>query len=150
MIIGIGIDLVEVKRLRKALKHPKNRGGVTPPKCKGGVTPPKGEVTSPLLKRVFTPREISYAQSRGRTKDEHLAARFAAKEAFLKAIQTGWGTKNSPFWQEIEVRTRAHGQPYLVLSGKARTICNQLKVKKTHLSLTHTKDHALAIVILER
>lgn len=127
MIIGIGIDLIEVKRIKGALKHPRNN----------------------FLKRVFTAGEKSCAQSRGKTKAEHLAARFAAKEAFLKAIQTGWGTRNSPLWQEIQVKTRAHGQPYLVLSGKAKRIAKQLKINQTLLSLSHTKDYAIAIVILE-
>ena len=77
------------------------------------------------------------------------AARFAAKEAFLKAIKTGWGTAQSPKWSEIEVKTSRQGAPELILSGKARMLIRKLRIKRMPLSLTHTKTHAWAVVILE-
>jgi holo-[acyl-carrier protein] synthase len=134
MIIGIGIDLIEVKRVKALLKKPN-------------------------LGRIFTVPEIKYCRSK-KNSAESFAARFAAKEAFLKAIGTGWGTAQSPKWNEIEVQLhpdagdtkrpvpKASGRN-LRLTGKAKLICQKLKVIQTHLSLTHTKDYAMAVVILE-
>jgi holo-[acyl-carrier protein] synthase len=122
MIIGIGIDLLEVRRIRVLLKKPN-------------------------LSRIFTVQEIKYCRSKANPA-ESFAARFAAKEAFLKAVGTGWGTKSSPQWNEIEV-IRHPQSVSLILSGKAKLICQKLKVIRTNLSLTHTKNHAMAVVILE-
>ena len=118
MIIGIGIDLVEIGRVRLLLKRPN-------------------------LGRIFTSSEIKYCRSKPNPA-ESFSARFAAKEAFLKAIGTGWGTADSPRWNEIEVQMKD-----LLLTGKAKSICQKLKVIRTCLSLTHTKDYAMAVVILE-
>lgn len=131
MIIGIGIDLVEVQRVKSLLKKLN-------------------------LGRIFTTQEIRYCRSK-KNSAESFAARFAAKEAFFKAISTGWparrspagrdvggDTAQSPKWNEIEVQMRN-----LRLSGKAKSICQKLKVIRTHLSLTHTKDYVMAFVILE-
>ena len=129
MIIGIGIDLIEVRRVKALLNKPN-------------------------LGRIFTASEIRYCRSKANPA-ESFAARFAAKEAFLKAIGTGWGTADSPRWNEIEVIRHPasgirHPQPVsLILSGKAKSICQKLKVIRTCLSLTHTKDYAMAVVILE-
>jgi len=135
MIIGIGIDLVEVKRIKPLISR-KN------------------------IARIFTASEIKYCRSKANSA-ESFAARFAAKEAFLKAIGTGWGTADSPRWNEIEVvlEQRAKSKSpnstlyplrsTLQLSGKAKSICQKLKVIRTHLSLTHTNDYAMAVVILE-
>jgi len=119
MIIGIGIDLIEVKRVKALLKRPN-------------------------LGRIFTVQEMKYCRSKANPV-ESFAARFAAKEAFLKAIGTGWGTAQSPQFNEISVQTRD-----LNLSGKAKSICQKLKVIRTHLSLTHAGGYAMAVVILER
>ncbi|MEK7309633.1 MAG: holo-ACP synthase [Planctomycetota bacterium] len=128
MIIGIGIDLIEVKRI-KALLNKTNLG------------------------RIFTAQEMKYCRSK-KNPAESFAARFAAKEAFLKAIGTGWGTAQSPKWNGVEVVNNKTRNSQLVirnlrLSGKAKSICWKLKVTRTHLSLTHTKDYAMAVVILE-
>ncbi|HLD36594.1 MAG TPA: holo-ACP synthase [Planctomycetota bacterium] len=129
MIIGIGIDLVEVKRVKALLNKPN-------------------------LGRIFTAQEIKYCRSKANPA-ESFAARFAAKEAFLKAIGTGWGTAQSPNWNEIEVVAHPVSRiPHpkavpLQLSGKAQKIAGRLGVKHTQLSLTHTKDYAVAVVILE-
>jgi holo-[acyl-carrier protein] synthase len=118
MVIGIGIDLVEVRRVKALLKKPN-------------------------LGRIFTAQEIKYCRSKPNPA-ESFAARFAAKEAFLKAIGTGWGTAQSPRLNEIEVQMKD-----LLLTGKAKSICRKLKLIRTHLSLTHTRDYAMAVVILE-
>lgn len=118
MIIGIGVDLVEVGRVKTLLKNPN-------------------------ISRIFTSQEIKYCQSR-KNVAESFAVRFAAKEAFLKAIGTGWGTAQSPKLNEISVQIHS-----LYLNGKAKSICRKLKVIRTHLSLTHTKGYAMAVVILE-
>jgi len=142
MVIGIGIDLVEVRRIKALLNKPN-------------------------LGRIFTVQEIKYCRGKA-NHAESFAARFAAKEAFLKAIGTGWGTAQSPNLNEIEVvmeqRAKSKSQnstlgvypafsgtrhSTLRLSGKAKTICRKLKVTRTHLSLTHTKDYAMVVVILE-
>ncbi|MBI5778227.1 MAG: holo-ACP synthase [Planctomycetes bacterium] len=130
MIIGIGIDLIEVRRVKALLNKPN-------------------------LGRIFTAQEIKYCRSK-KNQAESFAARFAAKEAFLKAIGTGWGTRQSPKWTEIEIiRHPASGIRHpktvtLRLSGKAQKIAKQLGAKHTHLSLTHTRDYAMAVVILEK
>ena len=130
MIKGIGIDLVEIDRFKKAIKRQGKK----------------------FLERVFTPAEINYCLNK-RLPYPHFAARFAAKEAFLKAIGTGWGTKNSPYWTEIEVINKISNPksqiPNLKLSGKAKLICRKLKVTSFHLSLTHTANYASAIIIIE-
>ncbi|MEW6026109.1 MAG: holo-ACP synthase [Planctomycetota bacterium] len=135
MIIGIGIDLVEVRRIKQLI----NRKNIA---------------------RIFTAREIKYCQGK-KNPAESFAARFAAKEAFFKAIGTGGGTVQSPQWNEIEVvagqRAKSKSPRYtlyalrstLRLSGAAQTLCRKLKVTRTHLSLTHTKDYAMAVVVLE-
>jgi holo-[acyl-carrier protein] synthase len=141
MIIGIGIDIVEVSRVKALVRR------------------------RTALNRIFTPAEMRYCR-RKRYEAESFAARFAAKEAFLKAIGTGWGTAQSPKWTEIEVgncglslgNTRDklladcglnNRQPVIKLYGKAKVINQKLGVKRIHLSLSHTKKHAIAIVILE-
>jgi holo-[acyl-carrier protein] synthase len=122
MIIGIGIDLVEVGRFKRLLKR---RSSLT---------------------RIFTAKEIRYCERR-KYPAESFAARFAAKEAFLKAIGTGWGTRFSPKLQEIEVIDE-NKKPSLKLSDKAKEIAKKHRIKDSHLSLTHTTKYALAILIL--
>jgi len=127
MIKGIAIDLIEVARIRKAIKTQGKK----------------------FLQMIFTGREIAYCLKHKQDPYQHFAARFAAKEAFLKAIKTGWGTSKSPNWREIEVKISSGGEPTLALSGKARAIARKLKVKQIHLSLTHSGSYAAAIIILE-
>jgi holo-[acyl-carrier protein] synthase len=127
MIKGIGIDLVEVKRISQTLKKQGKR----------------------FLWRVFTPSEIKYCLEHKRAPNEHFAARFAAKEAFLKAIGTGWGSGDSPSWTEIEVVNLSNKTPQLRLKGKALWHIRKLKAKRIHLSLAHTVDYASAIAIIE-
>ena len=124
MIVGIGSDMAEVPRLRQAIERHGER----------------------FLERVFTPLEISYCRAH-RNSDERFAARFAAKEAAMKALGTGW--RKGVTWRDIEVSNASSGQPRLTFTGKAKEIFQGLGGTHIHLSLTHTADHALAHVIIE-
>lgn len=97
-----------------------------------------------FVDRVFTDDEIAYCRSR-RDPAPHFAARFAAKEAFLKALGAPPGLR----WTEIEVRSTPGGAPVLVLSGEAAAAARRRGVASQHLSLTHAGDVAAAVVVLE-
>ena len=125
MITGTGVDLCEVDRIEKALASP------------------HGER---LRERVFTAGEIAYAESKA-NKGERYAARFAAKEAGMKALGTGW--RGGLGWRDLEVANLPSGRPTLRLHGKAAEIAERLGVRNISLSLTHTAQQAMAIVILE-
>jgi holo-[acyl-carrier protein] synthase len=124
MILGVGIDLVEVPRIRESLDR-------------------HGEA---FLKRVFGRDEVDYCL---KMKDPapHLAGRFAAKEAFAKALGTGIGAAAG--WREIQVVLTESGKPELQLSGAAAASAAARQVGKVHLSLSHTGEAATAVVILE-
>ena len=106
--------------------------------------------TPRFVERVFTPRERAYCDGRGaaRVAAQHYAARFAAKEAMLKALQTGWS--GGIAWQDIEVTQREAGAPFLRLYGRVRELYEQSGATAAHLSISHTTEHAIAQVILER
>lgn len=99
-----------------------------------------------LRERVFTPGEIAYAESKA-NRWERYAARFAAKEAGMKALGTGW--RGGLSWQDLEVANLPSGRPTLRLHGKAGEIAAALGVRNISLSLTHTSEQAMAVVILE-
>jgi len=99
-----------------------------------------------FLKRVFTEAEIQYCDSKT-NRMERYAARFAAKEAGLKAIGTGW--RGGISWRDVEVRRERSGRPNLAYSGKAGEVADRVGVRRTWLSLSHTEQHAIAQVILE-
>lgn len=124
MIVGHGVDLVEVARLGRSVERFGDR----------------------FLERVFTEGERAYAGD-GPRRDEHLAARFAAKEAVLKALGTGWA--QGAGWTDIEVVRGASGKPDLFLHGKAAELATGIGATRWHLSLTHTGTMALASVIAE-
>lgn len=124
MILGTGVDLAEVDRIREAAERYGDR----------------------FLQRVYTPAEIAYA-SRKANKYERFAARFAAKEAGMKAIGTGW--RGGVRWQDFEVVNEPSGRPTLRFHGVARQVAERMGVKSVQLSLTHTGALALAYVILE-
>ncbi|MCS7041416.1 MAG: holo-[acyl-carrier-protein] synthase [Bryobacteraceae bacterium] len=124
MILGTGIDLAEVDRIREAVEKYGRR----------------------FLERVFTPAEIAYVERKA-NRYERYAARFAAKEAGMKALGTGW--RRGVRWQDFEVRNQASGRPALVLHGMAAEFARQLGVERIHLSLTHTASMAQAFVVLE-
>lgn len=96
--------------------------------------------------RVFTSKERDYCQSKGAACFQSYAARFAAKEAFLKAIHTGLKVS----WKDIEVQNDESGTPYLRVKGKAAEILQELGATKLHLSISHTSMHAIAIVVIEK
>ena len=99
-----------------------------------------------FLRRVFTPREIAYCQ-RKKNAAESFAARFAAKEAGAKAL--GTGISRGVGWLELEVAREPSGKPRLELSGRAAEWARKLGVARTSLSLTHSRDVALAVVVME-
>jgi holo-[acyl-carrier protein] synthase len=100
-----------------------------------------------FIERVYTPLEIAYVERRKAGRYERYAARFAAKEAGMKAIGTGW--RRGVRWQDFEVTNLPSGKPTLRLHGKAAQFAAMLGVKNIALSLTHTATEALAYVILE-
>jgi holo-[acyl-carrier protein] synthase len=125
MIVAIGIDIIEVARIREVLLR-----------------------TPRFRERVFTAAERAYCDSRGAVAAQHYAARFAAKEAALKALQTGW--RGGISWQDVEVASRESGAPYLILHGPVLELFNDSGASAAHLSLSHTTEHAIAQVVLEK
>jgi holo-[acyl-carrier protein] synthase len=125
VIISIGIDIIEVARIREVLLR-----------------------TPRFSDRVFTAAERAYCDSRGVVAAQHYAARFAAKEAALKALQTGW--RGGISWQDIEVAARESGAPYLIFTGEVLAVYKKFGATATHLTISHTSEHAIAQVILER
>jgi holo-[acyl-carrier protein] synthase len=125
VIISIGIDIIEVARIREVLLR-----------------------TPRFAERVFTAAERQYCDSRGAVSAQHYAARFAAKEAALKALQTGW--RGGISWQDVEIAARESGAPYLIFTGAVLTIFEKFQASATHLSISHTSEHAIAQVVLER
>ena len=97
--------------------------------------------------RVFTAAERAYCESRGAVAAQHYAARFAAKEAALKALQTGW--RGGIAWQDVEIASRESGAPFLILHGLVKELFEQSGARAAHLSLSHTSEHAIAQVVLE-
>jgi holo-[acyl-carrier protein] synthase len=104
--------------------------------------------TPRFVERVYTAGERAYCESRGAVSAQHYAARFAAKEAALKALQTGWS--GGIAWQDVEVAARASGAPILLFTGRVRELYEQTGATSAHLSMSHTSEHAIAQVILER
>lgn len=124
MIFGIGTDIIEVQRVEKKLSK-----------------------TQGLKKRLFTEREVAYCESKHRPA-LHYAARFAAKEAFLKAMGTGW-TGGHKF-SEIEVVNNEQGRPELYVYGRVKEFCETHGITGMEVSLSHIRDLAKAIVVLEK
>jgi len=125
MIVGTGIDIAEAERIAASIERFGRR----------------------FVERIFTPDEIRYCESKA-NKTERYAARFAAKEAGMKAIGTGWS--QGVRWQDIEVRRLPGGRPTVVFHGRAGEFFTRLGAERAHLSLTHTKVMAMAVVILEQ
>lgn len=127
MIFAIGNDLAEVERLRAALENP--------------------TTGTRFRDRVFTLGEQAYCERRGRSKYQSYAARFAAKEATMKALGRGWGRYVG--WLDIEVIRRRGSRPEIALHGKAREYAASLGIHRLHLALTHTAALAEAYVVAE-
>jgi holo-[acyl-carrier protein] synthase len=124
MIVGLGLDMAEINRIEAAIR----RHG------------------APFLERLFTPAEVSYCEQY-KNRFERYAGRFAAKEAAMKALGTGW--RRGVRWRDIEVAREPSGKPTLHLAGVARKIADGLGVKSISLSITHSGNLALAQVIFE-
>ena len=125
MIVSIGIDIVEVYRIAETLAR----------------TPRFGE-------RVFTDAEREYCDAKGAAAAQSYGGRFAAKEAFLKALQTGWRGKIT--WHDIEILSGDQGVPSFNISGEAAALFESSGATKMHLSISHTSEHAVAQVIFEK
>ena len=124
MIVGTGVDLAEVPRIRASIERFGRR----------------------FVERIYTPAEIAYVERKA-NRYERYAARFAAKEAGMKAIGTGW--KRGVTWQDFEVANLPSGKPTLRFHGVAASIAERLKVRVVSLSITHTAELGMAHVILE-
>lgn len=124
MIAGVGIDLVELKRFAAALR----RQG------------------APLLKKLFTPAERRYCDSR-KNRIPHYSARFAAKEAVLKALGTGWS--GGIRWTDVEIVRDKSGPVTVRLAGRAKETAARRKIRRVHLSITHAESHAAAVAVAE-
>ena len=124
MVVGLGVDITEVDRIQAAI----NRHGRA------------------FLRRIFTPSEIAYCEKH-RNHAERFAGRFAAKEAAMKALGTGW--RHGVRWVDIEVVREPSGKPTLKFAGATREIASRLGVKNIALTITHSGNTALALVIFE-
>ncbi len=123
MIFGIGTDIIEVERIQKVME--KDIG---------------------FRDKIFTGHEVEYCESK-RHKFQHYAARFSAKESFLKAIGTGW--RFGIRFADIEVTHDSLGKPEINVYGKAKEWCEKELISKIHVSLSHLKDLATAVVVVE-
>jgi len=124
MILGVGIDIIEVGRIRSSYERFGER----------------------FLNRILLPGEIEYCLSH-KSPGPFLAARFAAKEAVSKAFGTGIGRRLG--WTDVEVRRKESGEPYIVLHGNGEKLLQERGARVVLISLSHTQDHAAAVAILE-
>ncbi len=124
MIVGTGVDLAEVSRIRASIE----RFGIK------------------FVERIYTPAEIAYVERKA-NRFERYAARFASKEAGMKAIGTGW--RHGVRWQDFEVANLPSGKPTLLFHGVAAEFARKLGVRNVALSITHTSELGMAHVILE-
>lgn len=122
-ILGHGIDIVETTRIRRMCEEHGQR----------------------FLDRCFTPAEQQYASANPKRYFEHLAGRFAAKEAVLKVLGTGW--RGGIAWTDIEILKDPSGRPRIKLTGECAKIAEQLGIKTWHISLSHIETHATASAI---
>ncbi len=123
-IIGIGTDIVECLRIAQMIER-------------------HGEL---FISRVYTPHEIQYCQSR-KLATQHYAGRWAAKEAVLKAIGTGW--RRGISWRDVEIFNEAGGQPTVQLHGGAREISERLGIIEMQISISHCRSHATAFALAQ-
>ena len=125
MVLGLGTDLIEIARIEESLERHGER----------------------FLHKIFTESEIAYCLQKKRSSAESFAARFAAKEAGAKAL--GTGISRGVSWKELEVRREIGERPTLHLSGRAAERAAQMGVRTLSLSLTHSRDVAMAVVVAE-
>ena len=126
MIYGVGVDIIEVARVQRMID----------------------KFGDKFLKRMFTANEVSYSEERPKSKFQHYAARFAAKEALFKAFKGDW--KSGIVWKEIEVINEERGNPVLILHGVAEEMQKEIGITELEVSLSHTKESACAIVVAEK
>jgi len=124
VIVGIGVDIVDISRVRRALERQGER----------------------FIQRIYTEGEQDYCRIH-RDPAPCFAARFAAKEALFKALRTGW--TQGVTWLDVEVRRDERGAPSLILSGRAGDLSQELGIRVIHISLSHSDEAAIALVILE-
>jgi holo-[acyl-carrier protein] synthase len=124
MVLGLGTDLIETKRVQESIARFGER----------------------FLERIFTAGEIAYC-TRKKNAAESFAARFAAKEAGAKAL--GTGISRGVSWKEFEVKREASGKPSLHMSGRAAELAEAMGVRRIQLSLTHSRELAMAVVAIE-
>ena len=124
MIVGIGVDLVDIKRVQQMT-----------------------EKNEAFVERVFTSGEIAYCRSK-ENPSHHFAARFAAKEAVLKALGTGW--YDTVRWTEIEIESAEGKGPMVQLRGATKQLADSVGVRRIHASLTHAGEYAVAQVVMEK
>ena len=125
MVLGLGTDLIEISRIERSIAR-------------------FGEG---FLNRVYTPAEIAYCRAKSKTSAESFAARFAAKEAAAKAL--GTGISRGVTWRELEVLRLPGQRPTMNLSGRAALIAARLGIKRLSLSVSHSRELAIAVVIAE-
>jgi holo-[acyl-carrier protein] synthase len=125
MVLGTGTDLIEIERVQDSMDRFGDR----------------------FLQRIFTPGEIAYCQLKNKHSAESFAARFAAKEAGAKAL--GTGISRGVSWKEFEVRREPGRRPTLHLAGRAAELAGAMGIKRLNLSLTHSRQLAMAVVIAE-
>ena len=123
-ILGIGTDIIECLRIAQMIDR-------------------HGEL---FLRRVYTEHEIDYCSSK-KAATQHYAGRWAAKEAVLKALGTGW--RRGISWRNIEIRNKKGGAPTIALAGGARDVFEQSGIRKMHISISHCRSHATACAIAE-
>jgi holo-[acyl-carrier protein] synthase len=126
MIFGIGVDLIKIPRIAAVLERFGDR----------------------FKERIYTPQEISYCQARGHSANNY-ALRFAAKEAFSKALGVGL-RRNGIRWREVEVVSAPTGRPDLRVSGRAAQLCAENGIQGMFVSLTDEGEFGIAVVVLER
>ena len=125
MVLGLGTDLIETKRVQESIERYGER----------------------FLERIFTEGEIAYCMRKRKNAAESFAARFAAKEAGAKAL--GTGISRGVSWKEFEVKREASGKPTLSLSGRAAELAGMMGIRRVELSLTHSRELAMAVVLVE-
>jgi holo-[acyl-carrier protein] synthase len=125
MVLGLGTDLIETRRVQESIDRFGER----------------------FLERIFTAEEIAYCLRKKKNAAESFAARFAAKEAGAKSL--GTGISRGVSWKEFEVQRAVSGQPSLHLSGRAAELAEALGVRRVQLSLTHSRELAIAVVVVE-
>jgi holo-[acyl-carrier protein] synthase len=123
-IIGIGTDIIECLRIAQMIER-------------------HGEL---FINRVFTTPEVQYCQTRKQS-TQHYAGRWAAKEAVLKALGTGW--RRGISWRDVQVLNDPHGRPEILLAGGARDVCERLGIVRMQISISHCRSHAVAYAIAE-